>query len=125
MKRTRKVEQDTPLRPRAVAEGVWEEASVRLNESLPRCWLRELIAEANTVYAHNARFRRCLRANGDARRGHLWMFARHWLAALMQERLRICMRGCRARSAAVSRCRTATASSAFNLVIDPIRCSDH
>jgi hypothetical protein len=49
-----RLEQDTPLRPRAVAEGVCEEASVWLNEPLPRRWLHELIAEANTVHAHNA-----------------------------------------------------------------------
>jgi hypothetical protein len=86
LKTAPRLEQDTPLRPRAVAEGVWEEASLWLGEPLPRRWLRELIAEANTVYAHNARFRRRLRANSDAGREHLWMFARHWLAALMQER---------------------------------------
>ena len=60
MKRVPQIESDTPLRPRAVAEGVWEEASVWLDQPLPRRWLRELIAQANTVYAHNQRFRRRL-----------------------------------------------------------------
>jgi hypothetical protein len=86
MKRVPQIESDTPLRPRAVAEGVWEEAGVWLGEPLPRRWLRELIAQANTVYAHNERFRRKLRANGNTGRGWLWIFTRHWLAALIHER---------------------------------------
>jgi hypothetical protein len=55
MKRVRQIHLDTPLRPRAIAEAVWEEASLWLRQPLPRRWLRELITEANTVYAHNAR----------------------------------------------------------------------
>ncbi len=86
MKRLPQIELDTPLRPRAVAEDVLEEASVWLDEPLPRRWLRELIAEANTVYAHNERFRRTLRAKGNTGRAWLWIFTRHWLAALMYER---------------------------------------
>jgi hypothetical protein len=86
MKRVPQIESDTPLRPRAVAEGVWEEASVWLDQPLPRRWLRELIAQANTVYAHNQRFRRRLRGNGDTGRHWLWLFTRHWLAALIHER---------------------------------------
>jgi hypothetical protein len=86
MKRVPQMELDTPLRPRAVAEAVWEEASVWLEQPLPRRWLRELIAEANTIYAHDPRFRRKLRAEGDSGREWLWVFMRHWLAALMYER---------------------------------------
>ena len=86
MKRMPQMELDTPLRPRAVAEAVWGEASVWLEQPLPRRWLRELIAEANTIYANNPRFRRKLRANGDSGREWLWVFTRHWLAALIHER---------------------------------------
>ena len=86
MKTLLELESDTPLRPRAIAEAVWEEASLWLGEPLPRRWLRELIAEANSVYANNARFRRKLRAEGDSGREWLWLFTRHWLAALMHER---------------------------------------
>jgi hypothetical protein len=86
MNRVPQMELHTPLRPRAVAEAVWEEASVWLNEPLPHRWLRELIAEANTIYANNPRFRRKLRGNGDTGREWLWMFTRHWLAALLHER---------------------------------------
>jgi hypothetical protein len=86
MKRVPQMELETPLRPRAVAEAVWEEASIWLEQPLPRRWLRELIAEANTIYAHNPRFRRKLRSNGSTGRDWLWVFTRHWLAALIHER---------------------------------------
>ncbi|MBI4662937.1 MAG: hypothetical protein HY735_29360 [Verrucomicrobia bacterium] len=78
------IETDTPIVPRAVAEAVWDEASVWLGEPLPRRWRRELIEQANTVYASNARFRRTLRRNGDAGRDWLWAFMRHWLSALIR-----------------------------------------
>jgi hypothetical protein len=78
------IESDTPIVPRAVAEAVWEEAAVWLDEPLPRRWRSELIARANTVYARNARFRRTLRRDGDAGRDWLWAFMRHWLTALIR-----------------------------------------
>jgi hypothetical protein len=60
-------------------------ASVWLGEPLPRRWIRELVARANTVYAHNQRFHRRIRGNGSTGRDYLWMFTRHWLAALLSE----------------------------------------
>ena len=77
------VERDTPLVPRAVAEAVWEEAGVWLGEPLPRRWIAELTARANTVYSRNGQFRRLLRRRGDEGRDWLWAFTRHWLAALL------------------------------------------
>lgn len=85
MKRVPRIESDTPIIPRAIAEAVLEEASVWLNEPLPRRWIRELTARANTVYAHNERFRRKLRGQRNAGRDWLWVFTRHWLAALIRE----------------------------------------
>src|SRR5213593_869980 len=84
--KTPRMKSDTPIVPRAVAEGVCEEASVWLDQPLPRRWVRELTAYANTVYAHNARFRRKVRAPGNSGRDYLWVFARHWLCALLAER---------------------------------------
>lgn len=84
--KTPQMELDTPLRPRAVAEAVLEEASVWLGEPLPRRWVRELTARASTVYAHNERFRRKLRGGRNSGRDWLWVFTRHWLAALIRER---------------------------------------
>src|SRR5947209_13092060 len=85
MKRPR-IELDTPTAPRAVAEAVCEEAGVWVGEPLPRRWVRELMAQANTVYSHNPRFRRKVRGQGNSGRDYLWAFVRHWLAGLLWER---------------------------------------
>jgi len=82
-RRTRLVDLETPIVPRAIAEGVCEEASVWLRRPLPAQWVRDLAVRANTVYTHNARFRRKVRAGGNAGRDYLWMFMRHWLAAIV------------------------------------------
>src|SRR5260221_10791275 len=84
--RTRRIESDTPIVLRAVMEAVCEEAGVRLGQTLARRWVRELTARAQTIYAHNPRFRRKVRANGERGRDYLWTFARHWLAGLLSER---------------------------------------
>lgn len=87
--RTRpQIESDTPIVPRAIMEAICEEAAVWLGQPLPRRWIRELTAHANTVYAHNARFRQSVRARGDKGRDYLWAFVRHWLAGLLWERRR-------------------------------------
>lgn len=86
MKKVPRIELDTPLVPRAVMEGVREEAGLWLDQPLPRRWVRELTAFANTVYAHNPRFRRKICGQGTSGRDYLWMFARHWLYALLGER---------------------------------------
>ena len=83
--RTR-IEDDTPIVPRGVAECVCEEASLWLGEALPRQWMLELAERANVIYQHNARFRRLLRKPGDAGLGWLTAFTRHWLCALLASR---------------------------------------
>jgi hypothetical protein len=77
MKRTPSIEQDTPIRPDVIARCVHEDAGVWLKHPLPRRWIRELTARANTVYARNERFRRKIRGAGNQGRDHLWMFMRH------------------------------------------------
>ena len=81
-----RIELDTPIVPRAIAAAVVEEAGVWLGQPLPRRWIRELTAYANTVYAHNPRFRRRVCGQGTAGRDYLWAFTRHWLSGLMWER---------------------------------------
>jgi len=71
MKRTPRIELDTPILPHVIAESIREEASVWLGQPLPRRWVRELIARANTVYARNERFRRKIRAGGNRGRDYL------------------------------------------------------
>ena len=80
-----RIEQDTPLVPRAVAEAVWEEVSVWLGEELPCAWLIRLTDRAAAVYASNARVRRKFRSPGNGGRDWLWAFTRHWLAALIRK----------------------------------------
>ena len=80
-----RIEHDTPLVPQAVAVAVWEEASLWLGEPLPRRWIAQLTARANTAYGGNDRFRRLLRRHGNAGRDWLWAFTRHWLAALIRK----------------------------------------
>ncbi len=60
---------------------MWSEAGVFLGEALPQDWARRLVTKADTVYQHNERFRRMMRASGTAGRDWLWVFMRHWLAA--------------------------------------------
>jgi hypothetical protein len=67
-------------------ESVCEEAAVWLGQPLPRRWVRELTALANTVYARNPHFRRNVCATGDQGRDYLWAFTRHWLSGLMWKR---------------------------------------
>jgi hypothetical protein len=84
--RVPRIELDTPLVPWALMEAVCEEAGVWLGHPLPRRWIRELTARANTIYAHNPRFRRKVQGAGNRGRDFLWAFARHWLAGLAYER---------------------------------------
>jgi len=80
------IEQATPLVPRAVAEAVWEEASVWLQAELPRPWIAQLARKAEVIAARNANFRRRILGPGDSGREWLWAFTRHWLSALILKR---------------------------------------
>jgi hypothetical protein len=59
---------------------------VWLDEELPREWIRRLAVRADVIYFHNPRFRRKIRGQGNAGRDWLWMFTRHWLAAMILKR---------------------------------------
>ena len=78
-----RIEHDTPIVPRSVATAVWEEAGAWLGEELPREWKTRLRERAEALYASNARVRRRLRGPGNNGRDWLWIFMRHWLAALL------------------------------------------
>src|ERR1039458_9914933 len=80
--RTR-IEDDTPIVPRAATELVCEEASLWLGEPFPRAWGAELVEHANVVYQHNPRFRRRLLKRGGA---GLTAFMRHWMCGLLDSR---------------------------------------
>jgi hypothetical protein len=80
------IERDTPIVPRAIAKAVWQEAGAWLDEELPREWIRRLAVRADVIYHHNPRFRRKIRGQGNTGRDWLWMFTRHWLAAMIRKR---------------------------------------
>ncbi len=79
-----RIAEETVLVPAIVATGVWEEVCVWLGEELPREWQLKLMDRAEAVYATNAGVRRRLRGSGNGGRDWLWIFMRHWLAALIQ-----------------------------------------
>jgi hypothetical protein len=85
-KRRVRIEADTPIVPRAVAVSVWAEACAWLDEELPREWICRLAVRADVIYFHNPRFRRKIRGQGNTGRDWLWMFTRHWLAAMIRKR---------------------------------------
>ncbi len=78
------IEHDTPIVPGAVAMSVWAEACAWLDVELPREWVRRLAIRADAIYFHNPRFRRQIRGQGSTGRDWLWMFVRHWLAAMIR-----------------------------------------
>jgi hypothetical protein len=80
------IKRDTPIVPAAVAKAVWHEASAWLDVELPREWIRRLAVRADVIYFHNSRFRQKIRGSGNAGRDWLWMFTRHWLAAMIRRR---------------------------------------
>ena len=79
------MEETTPLVSHSAAEGVWNEAVLWLGTPLPRSWISYLADRAETIYAHNPRFRRLLGQKGNAGREWLWSFMRHWMWALIQQ----------------------------------------
>lgn len=81
----RRIEDDTPLVPRAVADAVWEGAVMYLQTELPRAWRERLAIRAHRVYRRNAHFRALIRRSGDAGRDWLWSFTRHWLCSLIHQ----------------------------------------
>jgi hypothetical protein len=85
-RRVFRIEDDTPIVPRAAAEYVWEEASLWLREPFAPHWKGELVERANLAYQHNPRFRGLLRKPGIAGREWLIAFMRHWIFALLASR---------------------------------------
>ena len=85
-RRRARIEDETPIVPRAVAVAVLEDAGLWLDTAMPRSWIDELEERAEVIYQHNARFRQLLRRRSNAGRDWLYAFTRHWLYALLQSR---------------------------------------
>ncbi len=77
------IETLTVLIPRAAAEAVWWEASVWLDEPLPKAWIPALAARADAVFEHNDQFRKLILGKGCSGRDWLWVFMRHWLSGIL------------------------------------------
>ena len=78
-----RLEHDTPLVALAVARQVVEEASLYLGQPLPARHAARLAHRARAIYAHSPAWRGRLCGSGDAGRDCLYVFMRHWLAALL------------------------------------------
>lgn len=75
-----RLDRDTPLLPRLVAEGVCAEAAAWLDDDCPMALAPVLAARATRLYKHNPAFARRLRVSGNEGREWLRAFLRHWLA---------------------------------------------
>lgn len=80
-----RIESDTPIVPRAIAEALLEQTSAELKTPLPRRWAIDLTRRAQTIYNHNPDFRAAVHRPGNAGRDYLWTFMRHWLSAYLQK----------------------------------------
>ena len=56
-----------------------------VDQPLPERFAARLAHRARRVYAHSDSFRRRVRGSGDRGRDQLFVFLRHWLAALLHE----------------------------------------
>ena len=90
------IEDETPIMPWIVADTVIEEVVYHVlgdtHASLGE-WLynrrddfsENLSAKANQIYRHNERFRKQIKARGNAGRDQLYVWMRHWLAAELKD----------------------------------------
>ena len=76
-----RLDRDTPLLPRIVAESICAEAATWLDDDRPLAFAPTLAARAMRLYACNPAFARRMRAADNEGREWLRAFLRHWLAA--------------------------------------------
>jgi hypothetical protein len=80
-----KIEDDTPIMPAVVADGVVRQANDMVGGALSdeeeRGFADALHDEAQRIYRHNERFRKKLRGRGRSGLDHLYAFMQHWFAA--------------------------------------------
>jgi len=85
--RARRIEDDTPILPYAVADSVIGEVESYTGDEIPdkRALADHLGDRADEVYQSNERFRRQIRAKGDKGRDQLYVFMRHWLSSELKQ----------------------------------------
>ena len=79
------LEKETPLVAIAAARRVVEEASVYLGVLLPSRYAFRLAARAHLAFAQSPTFRRGFRHRADGGRERLYVYLRHWLAAILYD----------------------------------------
>ena len=77
------LERDTQLMPWLIADTVCGEVSRFLGVEIPARHSDWLDAKAERSYARHSHFRKLMRSRGNAPRDWLYVFMRHWLAALL------------------------------------------
>lgn len=85
-----KIEDDTPIVPWIVADGVIIDAQHGLgrplSEKMELSLANGLVKKAQVVYKNNESFRKKIRARGNKGRDTLYAFMHHWLAAAIKKR---------------------------------------
>jgi hypothetical protein len=82
--RAPRLEEETPLLARIVAETICAEAAAWLEDDEPMRYAPALAARAVRLYARNPSFAKRLQAPGNTGREWLRVFLRHWLAARLK-----------------------------------------
>lgn len=78
------IERDTLLVPEWIAESVVQEVERYLNAELPLNFAERLAAKAYHLYPRHRNFKKMLNRPGNRGRDSLFMFMRHWTAALLK-----------------------------------------
>ncbi|MFT3870927.1 MAG: hypothetical protein QM715_20935 [Nibricoccus sp.] len=78
------LERETPLVAIAAARQVLEEVSRYLDDPLPTRYAARLAHRARAIYANSASFRARIKASGDTGRDWLYLYMRHWFAAILK-----------------------------------------
>ncbi len=84
-RRIGRIEDDTPILPYVVADGVVEEVERFLGKRIRNreAAVDYLAGRADATYRANKRFRKRIRGRGDSGLDWLFSFMRHWLSAWM------------------------------------------
>ena len=77
------LERDTQLMPWLIADSVCGEVSGFLGVEIPARYSDWLDAKAERCYANHRHFRKLMRGRGNGPRDWLYVFMRHWLAAML------------------------------------------
>ena len=84
IRRRPQLERETPIVAIAAARQIVEEVSRYLDQPLPPRYAARLAHRARAIYANSPSFRARINAPGDTGRDWLYLFMRHWFAAILK-----------------------------------------